>query len=83
MRSFCFINRRKRPIRTSVLGLTQPLTEMSTSNLPGVKCGRCVRLKTSQSSVSRLPGKCGSLEVSQPHELLLPATGKALLVIIL
>jgi hypothetical protein len=30
--------------RTTALGSTQPLTEMSTKNLPGVKGGRCVRL---------------------------------------
>jgi hypothetical protein len=35
------------------LGSTQPLTEMSTRNLPGVKGGRDVRL-TSPPSVSRL-----------------------------
>jgi hypothetical protein len=37
------------------LGLTQPLTEMSTSNLPeGVKGGRRVRLTTLPPSVSCL-----------------------------
>jgi hypothetical protein len=40
--------------RTMILGSTQPLTEMSTRNLPGVKRGRRVRLKTLPSSVSRL-----------------------------
>jgi len=32
--------------RTMALGLTQPLTEMSTRNIPGGKGGRCVGLKT-------------------------------------
>jgi hypothetical protein len=38
--------------RTMTLGSTQPLTEMSNRNLLGV---------------SRLPRKCGSLDVSQPY----------------
>jgi hypothetical protein len=30
------------------MGSTQPLTEISTRNLPGVKCRRLLRLTTSQ-----------------------------------
>jgi hypothetical protein len=45
---------------------TQPLTEMSTRNLPGVKDGRRVRLITLPPYVSRLSRNCGSPDVSRP-----------------
>jgi hypothetical protein len=56
--------------RTMALGLTPPLTEMSTRNLLGeVKCGERIRLTTLPTSVSRLSRKCGILDILQPMGL--------------
>jgi hypothetical protein len=60
------------------LGSTQPLTEMSTRNLPWGKGRPAIKSDNLMSSVSRVSRKCGSLDVSQPYEPPRPVPGIAL-----
>jgi hypothetical protein len=52
---------------TTTLGSTQPLTEISTRNLPGGKSGQHIMLRNSLPSVSWLSRKSRSLNVWQPY----------------
>jgi hypothetical protein len=66
------LNWRNSSSRSTTLGSTQFLTEISTRNLPGGK----VRSPT---SVNRFSRNCGNLDVSQPYEPARPVAGITLL----
>jgi squalene cyclase len=57
------------PARTMALGSTQPLTEMSTRNLPGVKSSRRLSLTTLPPSVSRMTENVGVSTSRNPKGL--------------
>jgi hypothetical protein len=61
------------------LGLTQPLTEMSTRNLPGGKQWPACKVDNLPSSMGLPSRKCGSLDVSQSYRPPRPPTRTALL----
>jgi hypothetical protein len=63
--------------RTMALGSTQPLIEMSTRLFPGVKDGRCVRLKTLPLSCA-IVMKFGNLNFLEPSGPLQACNGTAL-----
>jgi hypothetical protein len=66
------------PVALLALGSTQPLTEMSTRNLPGGK-GRPARKADNLTAICELSSKCGSLDVSQHYGPSRPVTGISLL----
>jgi hypothetical protein len=61
-----------------VMGSTQPLTEMSTRNLPGGNGRQAHKATALLPSVTRLSRRCGSLDVPEHYGTSWPVTGIAL-----
>jgi hypothetical protein len=79
MRWMIFINLPNPSSRTRPWGLLSLLTKIRTRSRKIVFLGsRRIRLTTLLSSVIRLPGQCGILNISQPYRPPQPAMGIAL-----
>jgi hypothetical protein len=63
---FFFFNLSNPSSRTVALGLTQPLTEMSTRNVPGCRKRPAHRADNLDAIYEPNVWKCGSLNLSQP-----------------
>lgn len=59
---------------TMALGLTLPLTEMSSRNFLGIRYGQYWSLSVSPGCVNRMSRKCGGLGVLQPYGIPWPVT---------
>jgi hypothetical protein len=80
IRSLNFFNLPNPSSRNMALGLTQPLTEMSTRKyFWGVESGRRISLTASPPTVSRLSRQCGIFNILKPYRPPRPVTGVALL----
>jgi hypothetical protein len=80
---FFFFNLPKPSSRTMALGSSQPLTEMSTRILLGLKGGWHIGLTLAAICEPIVYTKCGSLDVSQPYGPSWPVTVIALLLFLM